>query len=179
MRVLKVFKNDIGNGPGIRVSVWCSGCEHACPECHNPETWAFDQGQELTPDRIERIVQLCDSAEVAGLTITGGDPLHPRNEAGTIALARAFKLRFPQKSVWVWTGYRFEELLRRGIGGKTGVDALRGIVDVLIDGRYNRKLRQVTLPYSGSSNQRVIDLGRWFENGDLAETDVNAHSRII
>jgi len=168
MRILKVYTNDIGNGPGVRVSVWCSGCTHKCPECHNPETWAFNQGKELMCC-WDRILEACNKPEIAGLTITGGDPFHPENETGTYQLSRIFKKQHPDKDVWVWTGYKFEQL---------DPSSLR-YIDVLVDGLYVKKLRDVSLPYSGSSNQRVIDVQASLKENKVICLDVLKSARVM
>ena len=169
MRVLKVYTNDIGNGPGVRVSVWCSGCKHKCPECHNPETWDPDQGKDLVCC-WDKILEACDNPEIQGLTITGGDPFDPDwNEIGTYDLTRKFKLRFPNKDVWVWTGYLYEQIFPLYLK----------YIDVLVDGKYIHKLRDVTLPYSGSRNQRVIDVQRSLKEDKVICIDTLKSARVM
>ena len=169
MKVLKVYANDIGNGPGVRVSVWCSGCKHKCPGCHNPETWDPDQGKDLICC-WDKILDACDKPEIAGLTITGGDPFLPFiNEIGTYELSKRFKNRFPDKTVWVWTGYLYEKLPKM----------LLKYIDVLVDGKYIQKLKDVTLPYSGSSNQRVIDVQASLRENKVICLDVLKSARVM
>lgn len=150
MRYNKIRKMDISNGPGVRVSVFMQGCTFHCPNCFNPETHDFNGGKEFTNEVIEKILDLCTPDYIAGLSILGGEPLHPRNRAGTAKLAKAFKKRFPQKNIWVWTGYLFDRDLK-------DAEAL-SYIDVLVDGQFVEALHDFRLEWRGSSNQRVIDV---------------------
>ena len=150
MQYNKIRKMDISNGPGVRVSVFFQGCEFHCKNCFNPETWAFSGGHEFTDETINHILDLCDSDHIAGLSMLGGEPMHPKNIEGTTKLAKAFKERFPNKSLWSWTGFLFDKDLK----GKEVLNYL----DVLVDGQYKDELHDPTLKWCGSSNQRVIDV---------------------
>ena len=108
MRYNKIRKMDISNGPGVRVSIFMQGCEFHCKNCFNAETWSFKGGKEFTDDTINRVLELSDKDYVVGLSILGGEPMHPKNIEGTVELARAFKKKFPKKTVWVWSGFLYE-----------------------------------------------------------------------
>ena len=150
MRYHKIRRMDIANGEGIRVSIFMQGCAFHCKNCFNPETWDFDGGLEFTDDTIKEVLDLCDRSEVAGLSILGGEPMHPQNIEGTTKLAKAFKERFPNKNIWVWTGF----LMDRDLKGKEVLNYL----DVLVDGQFVEELHNPLLKWKGSSNQRVIDV---------------------
>lgn len=140
---------DISNGPGVRVSVFMQGCDFHCFNCFNPETHDFNGGLEFNDTVIDRILDLVDYDYMAGLSILGGDPLHPKNIKGTLELAKRFKSRFPNKTLWVWTGFLFE---------KVKDEEVMKYIDVLVDGNYVDSLNDPTLKYAGSTNQRVIDI---------------------
>lgn len=149
MRYYKIRKMDIANGPGVRVSIFMQGCTFNCKDCFNPETHDFNGGQPFTEQTIDKVLQLCAAEYIQGLSILGGEPLHPQNIGGTTQLAQAFKQRFPQKTLWIWTGYLWEDLRDQ---------AVFKCVDVLVDGPFKTELSSPTLQYKGSSNQRVIDV---------------------
>ena len=112
MRYNKIRKMDIADGPGVRVSIFMQGCVFNCKNCFNPETHDFDGGKEFTDETIERVLNLCDKEYIEGLSILGGEPMHPRNIDGTTKLAKAFKKRFPNKTVWAWSGFLFDRDLK-------------------------------------------------------------------
>ena len=159
MRYNKIRKMDISDGPGIRVSIFTQGCSFNCKNCFNPETHDFNGGQEFTDDTIEHILNLCDDDNVRGLSILGGEPMHPNNVEGTTKLAKAFKARFPNKDVWMWSGFSYDRDLR-------GKEALK-YVDVLVDGQYVDALRNPALKWKGSSNQRVINVQKSMKEGKI------------
>ena len=150
MKYNLIRKMDISNGPGVRVSIFMQGCTFHCKNCFNKETWDFNNGIEFNDDTINEVLDLCQKDHIKGLSILGGEPMHPNNEEGTAKLAKAFKEKYPNKSVWMWSGYKFDE-------GLKDKEALK-YVDVLVDGTYTDELRNPTLKWKGSSNQRVIDV---------------------
>ena len=109
MRYHLVRKMDISNGPGVRVSVFMQGCEFHCKNCFNPETWCFDGGQEFTDEKIDEVMKLCAPSHIKGLSILGGEPMHPRNIEATTKLAKKFKELYPDKNIWSWTGFKMDE----------------------------------------------------------------------
>ncbi len=149
MHYNKIRKSDISNGPGVRVSIFMQGCTFHCKGCFNEETWNFKDGLEFNDDVINHILELCDKEFISGLSILGGEPMHARNIDGTCKLAMAFKEKFPDKNIWVWSGFLFDDLKDK--------EALN-YIDVLVDGRFDITLRDPRLNYCGSSNQRVIDV---------------------
>lgn len=150
MRYNKIRKMDIADGPGIRVSIFMQGCTFNCEKCFNPDTHDFNGGKEFNQDTINRILELGENENIQGLSILGGEPMHPKNIEGTTELAKAFKEKFPNKTVWSWTGFSFDKDLKDKEVSK--------YIDVLVDGQYMDNLRNPKLKYSGSSNQRVIDV---------------------
>lgn len=139
---------DIANGPGCRVSLFVQGCEFNCPGCFNTVAKDFEGGKPFTDQTVQHILELCAADHISGLSILGGEPLHPRNRREVLSLARKFKETYPSKSVWLWTGYLFEDIAK----------FITDEVDVIVDGRFVESLKDLRLPYAGSSNQRVIDV---------------------
>lgn len=150
MRYNKIRKMDISNGPGVRVSIFMQGCCFNCKNCFNPETHDFNGGKEFNQQIIDRVLELSDKDFIEGLSILGGEPMHPKNIEGTGELAKAFKERYPNKTVWVWTGFLFDRDLK-------DKEALK-YIDVLVDGQFEEDKYSPVLKWKGSSNQRVIDV---------------------
>ena len=149
MRYNLIRKMDISNGPGVRVSIFMQGCSFHCKNCFNPETWDFEGGQDFTEDTINKVLELSDKKEVKGLSILGGEPMHPTNIEGTTKLAKAFKEKYPEKNIWAWSGFKYEDIKNNDVFN---------YIDVLVDGQYKDELHDPTLKWRGSSNQRVIDI---------------------
>lgn len=158
MRYNKIRKMDISNGPGIRVSIFMQGCSFHCKDCFNNETWDFKAGKEFNDDVINKVLDLASLPHIVGLSILGGEPMHPNNREGTIKLAKAFKKRYPDKDIWVWSGYLFDEL--KDIEGLS-------YIDTLVDGRFVLEQANPTLKFRGSSNQRVIDVKKSLKAGNV------------
>lgn len=150
LRYNKIRKMDIANGPGVRVSIFMQGCTFNCKNCFNPETHDFNGGKEFNEKTIERVLELCDNDNVVGLSILGGEPMHPNNIDGTTMLAKAFKSKYPNKSLWAWTGFSFEKNIKD--------KEIAKYLDVLVDGQYMEELHNPKLKWKGSENQRVIDV---------------------
>ena len=163
MRYNKIRKMDISNGPGVRVSVFMQGCTFNCKNCFNPETHDFRGGKEFTDETINKILELCDKDYVVGLSILGGEPMHPKNIEGTTKLAKAFKERYPNKTIWAWTGFLFDRDLK-------DKEVMR-YIDVLVDGQYKDELHDFRLKWCGSSNQRVIDVKQSLDKKDVVLLD--------
>jgi len=159
MRYNLVRKMDVSNGPGIRVSVFMQGCDFHCKNCFNQETWDFSKGKIFNDEIIEQIIDLCKQPHIKGLSILGGEPMHPKNIEGTTKLAKAFKKQVPGKSLWVWSGYKFDEDLKD--------EEVMKYIDVLVDGQYVDELHNPTLKWKGSSNQRVIDVQESLKEGKV------------
>lgn len=163
MNYNKIRKMDISNGPGVRVSIFMQGCTFNCKNCFNPETHDFNGGKELTQEVVDRLLQLCEEDYIQGLSILGGEPLHPKNIDGTAKLAAQFKKAYPNKTVWVWTGFLWENL------DKTKLTDM----DVLVDGQFVEELKNPMLKYCGSSNQRVIDVQKTLKSGKITLFEEN------
>lgn len=159
MRYNKIRKMDISDGKGVRVSIFMQGCTFNCKNCFNPETHDFKGGEEFTEDTINRVLELCENDNIEGLSILGGEPMHPNNIAGTTELAKAFKEKFPNKNLWIWSGFLFDRDLK-------DKEVLK-YTDVLIDGQYVDELRNPKLKWKGSSNQRVIDVPKSLKENEI------------
>ena len=151
MRYNKIRKMDISNGPGVRVSIFLQGCMFHCKNCFNPETWDFEGGKEFGQDTVDKVLELANKDHIVGLSILGGEPMHPKNIEATRTLAKAFKEKYPEKTVWTWSGYTFEDYLSKQ------EDVIK-YIDVLVDGQYVDEKHNPTLQWRGSENQRVIDV---------------------
>ena len=152
MKYAKIRKMDISNGEGVRVSLFVQGCSFHCKNCFNQETWDFNGGKEFTTAEIQKIIELADKDYIAGLSILGGEPLHNNNVDEVFHIVATFKEKFPNKDIWLWTGFKFEDAIK---------DSKRKLIlcniDVLIDGQFEEDKKDLTLKWRGSSNQRVID----------------------
>lgn len=149
MKYRKIRKMDIADGPGVRVSIFFQGCDFHCKNCFNPETWSWNCGEEFNDEVIDKILDLAKFDYITGLSILGGEPMHPNNIMGTLKLAKAFRTRYPQKTIWAWSGYKYEDILKP--------EVLK-YLDVLVDGQYIDSKRDPRLKWCGSTNQRVIDV---------------------
>ena len=163
MRYNKIRKMDISNGPGVRVSIFMQGCSFNCKNCFNKETHDFNGGKEFDDSTIERVLELCGNENIEGLSILGGEPMNPTNIDGTTKLAKAFKEKYPNKTIWSWSGYSFDNYLK----DKEVVKYL----DVLVDGQYNDDLRNPTLKWKGSENQRVINVQESLKDSNIVLFD--------
>lgn len=154
----KIRKMDIADGPGVRVSIFMQGCSFNCKNCFNPETHDFSGGREFTDETVNHIIDLCNNKNIEGLSILGGEPMHPHNIDGTLKLSKMFKKTYPEKNIWVWTGFLFENLKEKEV---------IKYIDVLVDGQYVDELHNPTLKWRGSSNQRVIDVQKSLKDGKV------------
>lgn len=152
MRYAKIRKMDISNGEGVRVSLFVQGCSFHCKNCFNPETWDFNGGKDFTTVEVDKIIKLCNKDYIAGLSILGGEPLHPNNIESVSMLCEYFKFKYPNKTIWLWSGFRYEDILNR----ENNYDILN-LIDILVDGQFEIDKKDLNLKWRGSSNQRVID----------------------
>ena len=147
---------DIANGPGVRVSLFVSGCTHHCPGCFNQVAWDFDYGQPFTQETIDAILKMLRPSYVRGLTLLGGEPFEPQNQAGVVELLRQGKRELPGKTVWAYSGYLFDRDILSGRLGDTR--EYLSYVDVLVDGPFIEEKKNLSLRFRGSENQRIIDV---------------------
>lgn len=158
MRYNKIRKMDISNGPGVRVSIFFQGCSFHCKNCFNPETWDFDKGKEFTDETIDEIIKISEADYITGLSMLGGEPMHPNNIKGTIKLAKRFREAYPNKTIWAWSGFLMDDICDKEI---------LNYLDVLVDGQFVDELRNPKLDWRGSSNQRVIDVKKSLKKKDI------------
>lgn len=155
MNYHNIKHDDMNNGDGIRVTLFVSGCEHHCHNCQNPQTWDYNSGIEFDENAFNELCIEMDKDYISGITFSGGDPLAPQNVEKVKDIVVNLKKLFPSKTVWMYTGYKYEQLL---FEGKHDVIQILKHIDVLVDGRYVEDKRDVSLKWRGSSNQRVLDM---------------------
>lgn len=174
MNYAAIKKFDIANGEGIRVTLFVSGCRNRCPGCFQPETWSFDYGEPFSDEVKEEIFFALDKPSVRGLTLLGGEPMEPENQRGLLPLLREMKERFPKKNIWLYTGNLYEELTGEKGSHPKCIDItaeLLSYVDILVDGRFIEEKKQLGLRFRGSSNQRIIDMNKTRECGNIVIWD--------
>lgn len=158
MNYAQIKDLDLANGLGVRVSIFCCGCEFHCPDCFNSEAWDFKAGKPFTEETLKTLLQAIDKPYIKGLSILGGEPLHPNNINQVIDICKKVKEKLPEKDIWIWTGYLYENIVDKNI---------LNYADIIIDGLFDKTLRDVTLEFRGSSNQRIIDVKKSIENKDI------------
>lgn len=156
MKYAGIIKNDMSAAPGVSVSFFTQGCPHRCRGCHNPETWDFEKGKEFTNDTLNDIITALTANGIErSLAVMGGEPLCQENSFLTYLVIKTVKEKLPNTKVYIWTGYYYEDLLKKH---DPRIAQILELTDVLIDGPYVEQLRDITLPMRGSSNQSIIDL---------------------
>ncbi len=173
MNYAEIKKRDIANGPGVRVSLFVSGCLHRCEDCFNEIAWDFSYGKEFTEDVQEEIFSYIDFPRVRGLSLLGGEPFEVKNQRGLLPFVRKFKERFPDKDVWCYSGFTYEELIGKAESRAfcDVTEELLSYIDVLVDGKFEKEKRNIMLRFRGSENQRLIDLNRTRESGEIVLWD--------
>lgn len=154
---------DIANGPGVRVSLFVSGCTHRCPGCFNAVAWDFDYGSPFTRETEDEILNMLKPDYIQGLTLLGGEPFEPQNQGAVVGLLRRVKREYPEKTVWAYSGYLFEQDLISGRLGDT--EEYLSYVDVLVDGPFLQEQKDLSLRFRGSRNQRIIDVKKTLAAG--------------
>lgn len=162
MRYHNITKDDMLNGDGLRVVLWVAGCTHHCKECQNPITWDINGGLEFDEAAKKEIFDELDKSYVSGITFSGGDPLHPQNRQPIYELAKEIKEKYPRKTVWLYSGFEWEEIKDLPI---------IPYLDVMVDGRFKLELLDTQLHWKGSSNQRVIDVPATLKSGEVVIHD--------
>lgn len=166
MNYADIKEYDIANGPGIRISIFVSGCTHHCKNCFNAETWDFAYGKPFTNETIDTVIEYMNKPYIAGLTLLGGDPMEPTNQAGLLPLLRKVKETYPDKNIWCFTGYEFEkDILGNMFDNVPETKEFMSYIDVLVDGKYVEELHNVNLKFKGSSNQKTIMVQESLESG--------------
>lgn len=168
MNYATIKPRDIANGPGVRVSLFVSGCTHRCPGCFNEEAWDFDYGQPFDQSTIDEILGLLQPDYVQGLTLLGGEPFDPRNQPAIVELLRQIKAKYPNKSIWAFTGYLFDRDILPGRLGESAITwEYLSYLDVLVDGPFIQARKNLTLRFRGSDNQRLIDVPASLSRGEV------------
>ena len=169
MNYCNIKRRDIADGIGVRVTLFVSGCTHHCKGCFQPETWDFSYGKPFDEAAEEAIFAELRQSFVNGLTLLGGEPFEPENQRGLLPLLRAVKERFPDKTIWAYSGYTWEELTGTGRARCEVTDEMLSHIDVLVDGGFVEELRDITLRFRGSGNQRLLDVPKSLASGQPVE----------
>lgn len=174
MNYATIKKIDVANGPGIRVSLFVSGCTHHCKGCFNPETWNFNYGSPFTEEVEEQIFTYLQPDYIKGLSLLGGEPFEPENQKALLPFLRRFKERYPQKTVWCYSGYDFEkDMLTGSLGPWEITKEMLSYIDVLVDGEFVIEKKNPNLRFRGSENQRVIRVAESMEHDNVILWDDN------
>lgn len=158
MRYHNITKDDMLNGDGLRAVLWVAGCTHKCKNCHNPVTWDINGGIEFDEAAERELFEAINKPYISGVTFSGGDPLHPQNRAEVAKLMKKIKEKLPQKTIWLYTGFLWDEIKDE--------DYIK-LADVVVDGEFVEELKDEKLFWKGSSNQRVIDVKKTLESGNV------------
>ena len=161
---------DIANGIGVRVTLFVSGCTNHCEQCFQPQTWDFCYGNPFTKETENEILQMLSPDYIDGLTLLGGEPFEPANQRDLLPFVKRVKEQYPNKTIWCFTGFRLDdELLKESYARCEVTDQLLSYIDVLVDGRFVAALKDISLRFRGSSNQRLIDLPKTLAKGEIVE----------
>lgn len=161
MNYANIKEYDIADGPGVRVSLFVSGCRHHCKGCFNEETWDFQFGNPYTKEVEDKIIELLGSSYIQGFTLLGGEPFEPENQVELVKLLKRIRETYPQKDIWCYTGFLWDvDLVEDGRAHTEVTDEMLSYIDVLVDGPFVEALKDITLVFRGSSNQRVLELNK-------------------
>ena len=164
---------DVANGTGVRVSLFVSGCNHHCKGCFNPEAWNFNYGKEFTEEEENRILKELEHSYVSGLSILGGEPLEYENQKGLLPLLRKVKEKFPEKNIWCYTGYTFDDDVEgKMLQNYEQTEELLSYIDVMVDGKFEEDKKDLNLKFRGSYNQRIIDVKESLKANKVIPYDV-------
>lgn len=159
---------DIANGIGVRITLFVSGCTNHCKNCFQPQTWDFDFGEPFTEETEEKLLEMLKPDYINGLTLLGGEPMEPQNQRALVPFLKRVREAYPNKNIWCFTGFTYEVLKTDGSHPRCEVtDEMLSLIDVLVDGRYVDELKDLTLQFRGSSNQRLIDMVKTRENSEV------------
>ena len=163
---------DTANGPGVRVSLFVSGCTHYCKDCFNSEAWDFNYGNPFTEDTMEELLKAIDREWIEGITFLGGEPMNPKNITKVDEIIQRIRCSYPDKNIWVYSGYTLEELLENKEFNGYPVNNILRNIDVLVDGRFVTEKKDLKLRFRGSSNQRIIDIQHYLRTHEIREPDM-------
>lgn len=159
---------DIANGTGVRITLFVSGCTNRCKNCFQPQTWDFSFGEPFTEQTEEKLLAMLKPDYISGLTLLGGEPMEPQNQRALVPFLQKVRKTYPQKNIWCFTGFTYDMLKTDGSHPRCEVtDEMLSLIDVLVDGKYVDELKDLTLQFRGSSNQRLIDMNKTRENGEV------------
>lgn len=168
MNYCNIKNCDIADGPGVRVTLFVSGCTNHCKGCFQPETWDFDYGEPFTRETEDKLIAMLEPHYIAGLTLLGGDPFEPSNQRALLPFVKRVRETCPDKTIWAYSGFIYEELKTDGSHPRCEVtDELLGLIDVLVDGRFVEEKKNLRLRFRGSSNQRIIDVKKTLASGEV------------
>ena len=168
MNYAEIKNCDIANGPGVRVSLFVSGCTHHCPGCFNQVAWDFNYGQPFTQQTIDEILAMLKPSYIKGLTLLGGEPFEPENQPAVVELLRQIKSKYPEKTIWAFSGYLFDrDILPGHLGDPEITREYLGYLDVLVDGPFVEAKKNLSLRFRGSENQRIIDVPASLAAGEI------------
>lgn len=180
MHYAEIKKYDVANGEGIRISIFVSGCPHHCKDCFNKVAWDYDYGNKFTEKEEQEIIEFLGNDYINGLTLLGGEPMWPNNQKGLLPLLRKIKDKYPNKSIWCYTGYLFDkEIMDKMYKENDFTREFLSYIDVLIDGRFISELLNRTLYFRGSSNQRIIDVRKSIRKKKIVEYELNKEGEKI
>lgn len=173
MNYALIKKTDIANGPGVRVSLFVSGCTHHCKECFNPETWDFQYGKPFDDSVMQELLKAIEPSYIAGFSLLGGDPFEQANRNTVLEISKKIKSVFPKKSIWCYTGYDFNRDIMKWFHKKDNtVKDMLTYIDVLVDGKFIVERKNLNLRFRGSDNQKIIDVKQTMNSGQIVELDV-------
>lgn len=168
MNYATIKTHDTANGPGVRVSLFVSGCTHCCKGCFNEVAWDFNYGEPFTEETINMILEYLKPDYIRGLTLLGGEPFHPKNQPEIVKLLRRVKAAYPEKTIWAFTGYLLDkDLLSGKLGLQDVTNEYLSYIDVLVDGPFIEEKKNLMLVFRGSENQRLIDVRKTLESGNI------------
>lgn len=174
MRILDMTTCSVADGTGFRLVIWCAGCEHRCDGCHNPESWDYHAGFNFSPKEAEKLLDEIEKPFIKGVTFSGGDPLYDKNVSGVFNLCKSIKEHYPEKTIWLYTGYDFEDIFNTNnvtTNDSASETELKSLIlkyiDVLVDRKFIKEQRDVSIAFRGSKNQRLIDVQKSLQQGKV------------
>ena len=170
MKYAKIKKCDVANGPGVRVSLFVSGCNHHCKNCFNREAWDFNYGKDFTETEENQIIEDLKPDHISGLSLLGGEPLERQNQEGLLPLVKKVKQAYPDKKIWCYTGFTFDKQIIGEMVEKENRETTKDLlanIDYIVDGRFVEELKDPKLRFRGSSNQRIIDVKKSLERKEI------------